>query len=447
MIEWINIILINQKKRQRSIISDGSDSEAEVKSPSSWPRFLLMQSENEPNAIKKLSPFAISKGIQAIGGTPASVKKLRSGDILVEVTQKAHAENLLRTKNFVNIPVKITPHWTLNSKMGVIRCKDLLECSDDLLVDELKSQGVIRAKRIVISKQDRTVRTNTIILTFQLSSLPPTIKCGYLQVPVDPYIPNPLRCFKCQRFGHHQGNCDTEKAVCAKCGSKDHADKDCSSTHCCVNCKGAHTAFSRDCPVWIKEKRIQEVRIRRNLSFPEARKIVEGVPTQTIGTSYAQAASNNNFKQKIQTNEIHCQTDLTWVKSDSPKALISVLKESHKPINAKQPQPSTSVSTQATTEPTKSKKHKSKSNKSDDNFSLPKPQNADATKPKKQKVLKQFNSTRESKGSRFNALRDLEVELQLHADGDIGDDMEVVPETPLTPEQPSDSSSNDPNKT
>ena len=93
------------------------------------------------------------------------------------------------------------------------------------------------------------------------------------------------------------------------------------------------------------------------------------------------------------------------------------------------------------------KKHKSKSNKSDDNLSLPKPQNADATKPKKQKVLKQFNSTRESKGSRFNALRDLEVELQLHADGDIGDDMEVVPETPLTPEQPSDSSSNDPNKT
>ena len=404
---------------------------------------MIIQSENDSNPIGRLSPFAISKGTQSIGGTPASVKKLRSGDILVEVTQKAHAENLLRSKVFVNIPVKVTPHRTLNTKMGVIRCKDLLECSDDLLVQELKSQGVIRAKRIVISKPDKTIRTQTVILTFQLPSLPLTIKCGYLQVPVDPYIPNPLRCFKCQKFGHHQNNCNTEKAVCAKCGSKDHADKDCSSAHFCVNCKGAHTAFSRDCPVWIKEKRIQEVRIRRGLSFPEARKIVEGVPTQTIGTSYAQAASNYQPKQ---LNESHCQTDLTWVKSDSPKPLISVLKENNKTTNSKQSQPSTNVSTQATSEPTKTKKSKSKSQKSDD-LSLPKQPNPDTTKPKKQKTLKQFESNREPKGSRFNPLRDYDVELQLHADGDIDDDMDVVPETPPTPEQPSDSSCNDQNKT
>ena len=206
------------KKRPISTDSENSDNEVEITSSITWPRFLLIQSADQSNPISRLSPFAISKGIEAIGGPPASIKKLRSGDILVEVTKRSHSENLLKSKVFVGIPVNVSQHRTLNTKMGVIRCRELLECTDGLLVTELASQGVIRAKRIVLNKPDKVVRTNTIILTFQLPILPYSIKCGYLQVPVDPYIPNPLRCFKCQRFGHHQHNCGEDEAFCFKHG-------------------------------------------------------------------------------------------------------------------------------------------------------------------------------------------------------------------------------------
>lgn len=41
------------------------------------------------------SPFVIHKGIRGIAGAVKGVKKLRSGQILVEWSKKANAENIL----------------------------------------------------------------------------------------------------------------------------------------------------------------------------------------------------------------------------------------------------------------------------------------------------------------------------------------------------------------
>ena len=36
------------------------------------------------------------------------------------------------------------------------------------------------------------------------------------------YIPNPLQCFNCQRFGHHENSCpELPGSVCEKCGMGD----------------------------------------------------------------------------------------------------------------------------------------------------------------------------------------------------------------------------------
>ena len=48
----------------------------------------------------------------------------------------------------------------------------------------------------------------------------------------------------------------------------------------CVNCNGEHTAYSNNCPRWITEEEIQRVRTEQKISFPEARKIGEGVNKQ-----------------------------------------------------------------------------------------------------------------------------------------------------------------------
>ena len=45
-----------------------------------------------------LSPFVIEKCIQSIVGHPKNIKKLKSGDLLLEVDRKQQVENLLNKK-------------------------------------------------------------------------------------------------------------------------------------------------------------------------------------------------------------------------------------------------------------------------------------------------------------------------------------------------------------
>ncbi|GFS92976.1 hypothetical protein TNCV_1886281 [Trichonephila clavipes] len=52
--------------------------------------------------------------------------------------------------------------------------------------------------------------------TLLSSTLPQTIKAGYLNCKIRPYIPNPLRCFKCQRFGHSQTS-SRGQLTCSMC--------------------------------------------------------------------------------------------------------------------------------------------------------------------------------------------------------------------------------------
>ena len=45
--------------------------------------------------------------------------------------------------------------------------------------------------------------------------------------------------------------------------------------HLVKNCNGDHTASNRTCPKWVFEKDVQSVRCKMQVSFPEARKIIQ----------------------------------------------------------------------------------------------------------------------------------------------------------------------------
>jgi len=147
------------------------------------------------------------------------VKILRDGKILVECCKKQHSINLLKCKKFVEIPVKISPHRFLNTVKGV-RSRDLASTTEEEMLQNLRSQNVTDVYRIKTRRDGVLVSTNTFILTFGSPILPSSIRAGYLNVPVEQYVPNPLRCFKCQRFGHHRNACkrDVVYPQCAEVG-------------------------------------------------------------------------------------------------------------------------------------------------------------------------------------------------------------------------------------
>ncbi|KAG1667768.1 Kinesin-like protein KIF21B [Nymphon striatum] len=277
-----------------------------------WPRFLVIKAitEEKYSPLLKLSPFAIFKTIISIAGDePKSVKRLISGDILVETNTEIQTGRLIKAKEFFNMPVAVSPHGSLNYSKGVIRSRELKDCSESELLTELSSQGVTTVKKILITRNGQKITTGTIILTFNIPEPPKSIKAAYLNVSVDKYIPNPLRCFKCQKFGHHQTSCKHE-AVCGRCGVANHTDDGCEKTPCCVNCKGKHPSYSRECPNFTLEKKIVTHKYNYNTTFPEARRMVLSLHSPT---SYAKVAANNIKKDaSTQTHNVGTQTDHVW---------------------------------------------------------------------------------------------------------------------------------------
>ena len=182
-------------KRTRHSLSDSDDdlSDKSFSSQNSFPSFIVIESEDESKPMSKVSPFIIEKQIQSILGTPKSVKKLKDGNLLVQCRTKKQCDNLLSNKLFFGMKVKIYPHPTLNSCKGIIRCRDLENCSSiEEIKTNLKPKGVKDVSRIKIKRNGKLKETNTYILTFDSPVLPDHILIDFQKIKVDPYIPNPL---------------------------------------------------------------------------------------------------------------------------------------------------------------------------------------------------------------------------------------------------------------
>ena len=193
--------------------------------------------------------------------------------------------------------------WT-----GVIRTRELRDLEEEEITEELRPQGVLNVRRIIIKRDGETIKTGTYILTFGRPTPPKKLRV-YLSVEVDLFIPNPLRCFQCQKFGHGRDSC-RGKAICFRCGQDGHDN--CQNPAKCTNCRGDHPATSKDCPVWKKEKEIQRVKTENWLSYPEARRLVEVTSPSPTTRTYAAIA-------KPSTRTVDCQTELTWLDRDKPQ--------------------------------------------------------------------------------------------------------------------------------
>ncbi|GBN87669.1 hypothetical protein AVEN_143973-1 [Araneus ventricosus] len=152
-------------------------------------------------------------------------------------------------------------------------------------IGELKKLLVRHVRRITTRRVGQLLNTKHLILAFSSEKLPEHIKTGYMRLPVREYIPNPLRCFQCQRFGHSKSSC-RGTLTCARCAEVDHDNTTCTAKEKCINCKGDHTSFSRNCFAWKQEKEIISTKIKNQISYAEAKKLVK-LKSPEAGNSYA----------------------------------------------------------------------------------------------------------------------------------------------------------------
>lgn len=119
---------------------------------------------------------------------------------------------------------------------------------------------VEEAERCLTSRQREETRQ---VLISVRGPLPPMLDLGNWGVYyIRPWVPEPLRCFRCQKFGHHRTDC-SRPPKCGVC-SGNHMTEECLQklkakqevAAKCPNCSGRHHAWSPLCPS--RQQRVQQ---------------------------------------------------------------------------------------------------------------------------------------------------------------------------------------------
>ncbi|XP_055944457.1 uncharacterized protein LOC129975419 [Argiope bruennichi] len=193
-------------------------------------------------------------------------------------------------KNLASILRSASAHSTLTSSNGVVTCGEVFHTPVEEIKKDLENQGMTNVRRITIRRDGKLLYTKHLILTFRLSKLPECIKAGYMRLATRPYIPNPLRCFKCQRFGQSEVSC-RGTVTCARCRENGHESSEFTRQE---KCTSSNTSFSRSCPSWQFERKIVKEKLIIGISHTEAKKAVRArLPTS--GLTYVAATKSTQF--------------------------------------------------------------------------------------------------------------------------------------------------------
>ena len=139
---------------------------------------------------------------------------------------------------------------------------------------------------------EEKVPINQVYIEFE-GYYPRNVVVNYTSYRLRVFEERPIRCNRCQRYGHTQTNCKSKTMICGKCGDN-HYTKDCQISFKdiynpqgkvinedemkkvkCSNCGENHPAFSRKCKKFKEAKIVKAVQNQHHLSFADALKNVK----------------------------------------------------------------------------------------------------------------------------------------------------------------------------
>lgn len=236
-----------------------------VESPNKG-RFLILESVDKTKPITGFNPFLIQKHLEAIS-TKTEAWPLKDGSLKLLTESKKVTEKMLLTTKLGDIEIVVKDHPFLNFCEGITYSPELINLTEAEITNELSRFNVVGTRRIMKRNQEKLDPTPLIVLKFDMQRVPSTIVCGFIRLKIRQYYPNPMRCNKCQAFGHTKNRC-SNNIICAKC-SLEGEHNECTSTQC-FNCKGPHASFDRKCPKFIEESAIIKIKVDERVSQPEA---------------------------------------------------------------------------------------------------------------------------------------------------------------------------------
>lgn len=259
------------------------DFDNKYKEDSSGPHTIFV--EHKYLNFGKLHPLRISEKLYNLGGDEQYIDYLDIvGRNRVQIfTKSARAANIL-VKNPVfeqnNLIAYIPLHLT--TKKGLIRGVDTSFKEEELkniIKSEIPVKSVQRRYKNVVDKDGKIIKVprQQVILTFDRLALPQSVFIYKLRHNVEVWYSPVTQCFNCLRYGHTSKQCKSQKK-CKNCGDVLNTGEtrcaECKTS--CIHCDtNDHNSTSKECPMYLKQKRTKEAMANLNLTFKEAEKLVD----------------------------------------------------------------------------------------------------------------------------------------------------------------------------
>lgn len=219
------------------------------------PYIVLMESTNKSMNVGKLNIIAVGILIDEVFEGERRIQRSGQNQVKITCSSRIDANTLLRSDELIDSNFRVYIPNSLCQNKGLIR-----DVGTEFLAKEIaemipqRTSGMISSiKRRVDYKQQITENMEFAFMGKQLPEIILIKSCEFL---VSPIIPRPVRCYR-----HIGTQCRTRNPRCEFC-SGDHAYRQCNSQRdpVCYHCRGRDLVSSKDCPRYIKELEICQIR-------------------------------------------------------------------------------------------------------------------------------------------------------------------------------------------
>lgn len=258
---------------------------------------------------------AIQQSIIGRSGVIESTRNLKRKIQIIKLKTNDRMHEILSITNIGEFAVKVYKPRSQQLKIGLIGPIDLEVEAEDLrdLLNE-NDYKISRVERFILGKGESLRTTKTMKIWFEAENLPEYVNLMFQRFKVSPYIERAFQCYNCQKFGHLAVNC-RNKITCLLCAGN-HKVSDCpnkeTNTKKCTNCTKDHSANFAGCPFMMREKEVQKIRAKNNLTYRDATLKYNSINRLSVSNREENATSNDHRfdRQVVHKVSVGTQTNI-----------------------------------------------------------------------------------------------------------------------------------------
>lgn len=215
-------------KKEKRLRREGNESnESEEGEPEQTQRVrpekfiaIIRFNEKGQENMKKINPFLLTTNLAGKIGEIQFAKVLNDGNLLVRCNSGEQIDKALKLKEIGNNKVVSTMKVGAQNEGGCkgvitgvpmnVRMEELKKC--------IKGGNVKEAQRLKTTKEGVKKDSGTVMIEFEGENVLKRVFLGFVSFPVRVYVPKPLRCFNCQKFGHTAKNCKEKSDIHSRSG-------------------------------------------------------------------------------------------------------------------------------------------------------------------------------------------------------------------------------------